>query len=205
MRTLDSHDLEDIVNGACFLGSGGGGPLTTARGMLESILSITDKIAVQDLAEVGATDTLAVTAYIGSGNAAAHAKLKYLLGQRGKLLFTGQVEQITIETRGGFDFGKTVLRSKEGAQVWIYSQNENMLAWRDDVDAPAAMSPDLLCYLTPDGQPLSNSDLQLGQSVALIGVQAHSAMRHATIVNAFLTLFKQLGYAGPYVPLKIES
>jgi DUF917 family protein len=359
MRTLDSVDLEDVVNGACFLGSGGGGPLGMAQNMIQTILSFTDKITVLDVDEVGAADTIAVTAYIGSATVAAHTALKHRsptdacqrlaqaigrplagvvpaevgavnslvpmavtafldipiidadgagravpeimlttyaghqvpispvvlandvdeqvllhvrdavaaerlvrhivttppfggigglalwpmdgstlrtsaiagtlqhaqslgaalrwarekgadpvqtilshLGGTGKLLFFGNVVRITTQTTGGFDFGTVVLQNDEGSQVWVYSQNENMLAWRDDDSAPIAMSPDLICYLTADGLPLSNADLQQDQSVSLIGVQAQPAMRQEAIVKAFLAIFKRLGYAGPYVPIE---
>jgi hypothetical protein len=36
----------------------------------------------------------------------------------------------------------------------------------------------------------------------VIGVQARPEMRHSFIVNAFLNIFKRLGYAGPYVPIE---
>jgi len=359
MRTLDSQDLEDIINGACFLGCGGGDPFGTAQEMLQTILSLTDKITVLDVTEVGVEDTFVVTAYIGSATAVVHTTLKHVsptdacerlaqaigrplagvvpaevgavntlapmtvaarlnipiidadgagravpeimmttyasrqlpiypvvvaneedeqvvfhvhdavaaeqlvrpivtsppfggiggmalwamngstlrtsaiagtlqqaqslgaalrwarehgadpvqailshLGDSGKLLFVGDVVRITTQTTGGFDFGTVVLQNDEGTQVWIYSQNENMLAWRDDDYAPIAMSPDLICYLTPDGQPLSNADLRQGQSVSLIGVQARPEMREEVIVKAFLTIFKRLGYPGPYVPIE---
>jgi DUF917 family protein len=359
MRTLDSQDLEDIVNGACFLGCGGGGPLSTAQDMLQTILSLTDKITVLDVTEVDAEDTFVVTAYIGSATAAAHTTFKHLsptdacqrlaqaigrplagvvpaevgavnslapmtvaahldipiidadgagravpeimlttyasrqlpispvvvaneeaeqvllyvqdavaaerlvrsivasppyggigglalwamngttmrrsaiagtlqhaqslgtvlrrarehrnnpvqailshLGDSGKLLFLGEVVRITTQTTGGFDFATVVLRNDKGAQIWIYSQNENMLAWREDNHAPIAMSPDLICYLTPEGQPLSNADLRQGQWVCVMSMQARPEMRQPFIVNAFLTIFKRLGYAGPYVPIE---
>lgn len=359
MRTLGSQDLENIVNGACFLGCGGGGPLGTALDMLQTILSLTDKITVLDVTEVGAEETFVVTAYIGSATAAVHTTLKHIsptdacerlaqaigrplagvipaeigavnslapmtvaarldipiidadgagravpeimlttyasqqipispvvvanevaeqvllyvqdavaaerlvrsivasppfggigglalwamngnllrtsaiagtlqytqslgaalrwacehgadpvqailnyFGGSGKLLFVGEVACITTQTTGGFDFFTVVLKNDEGAQVWIYSQNENMLAWRNDDYTPIAMSPDLICYLTPDGQPLSNADLRQGQWVGVIGVQARPELRQSFIVNAFLTIFKRLGYAGPYVPIE---
>lgn len=359
MRTLNSQDLEDIVNGACFLGCGGGGPFSTAQDMLQTILNLTDKITVLDVTEVGATDTFVVTAYIGSATAVVDTTLKHVsptsacerltqavgrplagvvpaevgavntltpmtvaarlnipiidadgagravpeimlttyasrqipispvvvaneedeqvllyvpdavaaeqlvrsivtspsfggigglalwamngstlrrsaiagtlqhaqslgtvlrwarehganpvqailshLEDRGKLLFTGEVMRITTQTTGGFDFFTVVLKNDEGTQVRIDSQNENMLAWRDDDNAPIAMSPDLMCYLTTDGQPLSTTDLIQGQWVSVIGVQARPEMRQSFIENAFLSIFKRLGYAGPYVPIE---
>jgi uncharacterized protein len=359
MRTLDSQDLEDIINGACFLGCGGGGPLSTAQDMLETILSLTDKITVLDAAEADADDTFVVTAYIGSATAAVNTAFKHLaptdacqrlvqainrplagvlpaevgavnslapmtvaarmnipvidadgagravpeimlttyasrqipispvvvanekaeqvllyvqdavaaerlvrpivasppyggigglalwamngailrksaitgtlqhvqslgavlrwarehrndpvqailsyLGDSGKVLFMGEIVRITTQSSGGFDFATVVLRNDNGAQVWIYSQNENMLAWWEDNQAPIAMSPDLICYITPEGQPLSNADLRQGQWVCVMSVQARPEMRHPFIVNAFLTIFKRLGYAGPYVPIE---
>jgi len=49
---------------------------------------------------------------------------------------------------------------------------------------------------------LSNADLRQGQWVCVMSVQARPEMRQSFIVNAFLAIFKRLGYAGPYVPIE---
>lgn len=125
------------------------------------------------------------------------AVVEYLGGQ---LLFTGKVTRTNEETSGGFDLGYVVLTDKAGTEFWIYNQNENLMAWRSDETAPVIMSPDLICYLTTDGKVFSNADLSIAQDkeVAIIAAPSPPEMRADSIVQAFLDLYKTIGYAGPY-------
>lgn len=126
--------------------------------------------------------------------------LDYLQGGAA-LLCRGRVASIQQQTAGGFDCGLIELAGEgEVDRVWIYSQNESLLAWRSDRSSPLLMSPDLLCYLTPHGLGVSNADLAQGQEVALIGAVARPELRSPRILAAFLDLLRGLGYRGPYVP-----
>ncbi|MCP6756220.1 DUF917 domain-containing protein, partial [Klebsiella pneumoniae] len=83
-------------------------------------------------------------------------------------------------TAGGFDTGvTTITTSDKSKKVWIYNQNENIIAWDDKRDTPIGMAPDLLCYLTTDGIPFTNADLSRakGKQVALIGAPSDKALR----------------------------
>ena len=87
--------------------------------------------------------------------------------------------------------------------MYVIFQNESLIAWRNDSSQPIAMAPDLICYLTPNGIPLTNADdLQKGQELVLIGVKAPNQLRSGSILAAFQEVLNLMGYYGPYVPIE---
>tara|TARA_R110001592_G_scaffold60360_6_gene183476 strand:- start:653 stop:1807 length:1155 start_codon:yes stop_codon:yes gene_type:complete len=66
MRSLDKKAIEMIAKGACFLGSGGGGPLSITPAIIENIFKYTDHIDVIDIDEVDDSKSLAIVAGMGS-------------------------------------------------------------------------------------------------------------------------------------------
>lgn len=122
----------------------------------------------------------------------------------GHVIITGDIANQTENTAGGFDSGAVTITTPDKSRtVWVYNQNENLIAWDSQRDTPIAMAPDLLCYLTTDGIPFTNADLARAQNkqVALIGAPADAALRQPAMIAAFLTVLQGLGYAGPYVPI----
>lgn len=123
----------------------------------------------------------------------------------GEVLFRGTIDVTGVQqqTRGGFDFGAIPIKSKTG-RVTIYTQNENLICWSEKSAQPLIMAPDLICYLTVEGQPFTNADLDLakGHEIVVIGASCVPEMRLPYIVKSFLGLLGQLGYAGPYVPFE---
>lgn len=133
------------------------------------------------------------------------AVLREILEERMHLLFHGRLERDGETTGGGFDSGVVTLRADDGRRMTIYNLNENLLAWRSDRAKPVAMGPDSICYVTPDGMPLSNAELnadKIGQDLFVIGVRAYDAMRAPHVVAAFEEALHAMGYAGPYVPIE---
>jgi DUF917 family protein len=127
-----------------------------------------------------------------------------LLG--GFVLFTGEDLQESETTGGGFDVG-TVSLTCGSERLVIYNQNENLIAWSSARDTPVALAPDLICYLTTEGQPFSNATPDVerfatGKQVAVIAVPAKNlGFDSPAIVQAFASLLATLGYPGPYVPV----
>lgn len=123
----------------------------------------------------------------------------------GREIFRGRNLTAHETTAGGFDWGTVSLESVSdpGEHLYIYNQNENMIAWSSRRAQPLAMAPDLICYLTTEGQPFSNADLDLAKDkvVSIIAIAANPALCDPVLVAAFQTVLRQLGYAGPYVPL----
>jgi len=118
---------------------------------------------------------------------------------QGKLLFCGKIVNVQQSTHGGFDFGMITLQNGN-ATLTLYNQNENLIAWSSKSTQPLAMAPDLICYLTTDGQPFSNADLKLAKNkeVAVIAAPCASQMRAQSIVVAFQASLAKLGYSGQH-------
>jgi uncharacterized protein len=118
---------------------------------------------------------------------------------QGTLLFTGKITNTQQSTSGGFDFGTITLQNRNAA-LTIYNQNENLIAWSSKSIQPLVMAPDLICYLTTEGQPFSNADLQLAKNkeVAVIAAPCASQMHAPSIVAAFQVSLAKMGYAGQH-------
>lgn len=120
----------------------------------------------------------------------------------GELIFTGKITDQQQSTKAGFDFGAITIQNGKSV-LTIYNQNENLIAWNSESSQPLVMAPDLICYLTTDGQPFSNADLQLakGKEIAVIAAPCAPQMRAHSIVAAFQASLKKMGYAGSEVCL----
>lgn len=118
-------------------------------------------------------------------------------------LFTGTVQPPDATTQGGFDFGKVVLKQGVDREVWVYYQNESLIAWDTQDTVPMIIAPDSICYVTLDGQPFSNADIDeriVGREAVLIGIVARPELQSGSILESFKSALEHLGYAGSYVP-----
>lgn len=141
---------------------------------------------------------------LGSGNDPV-AAVQSALPQPNYLLCTGKIVSANETTSGGFDFGTVVVQADSGATITIYNQNENLIAFSNKFVLPLAMGPDLICYMTKDGQPFSNADIDdsiKSKEIAVIGVPAYS-MRNTFVLGQFAQALSGIGYAGPYIPIEI--
>lgn len=98
----------------------------------------------------------------------------------GCVLFGGVVSDRTWEdTAEGYMEGTTVLSGTgedEGATAEVWFQNEHHIIWRDDTIA--AMSPDIIAVVdSGSAEPFSNTELEKGQPVAVLGFRSPSAYR----------------------------
>ncbi|MGA8045510.1 MAG: DUF917 domain-containing protein [Dermatophilaceae bacterium] len=69
--TLSADQLDLILQGACFLGSGGGGPLVLGQQFIADIAKTGNPVVVVDVADVPPEATGAISAGVGSPTAAA--------------------------------------------------------------------------------------------------------------------------------------
>lgn len=69
-RTLSTHELTLILQGACFLGSGGGGPLALGRQFIDDIAKADHPVRVVEVASLPPDATGAICAGVGSPTAA---------------------------------------------------------------------------------------------------------------------------------------
>ncbi|MFB2975385.1 DUF917 domain-containing protein [Microseira sp. BLCC-F43] len=123
------------------------------------------------------------------------------------LLFQGIITKIDKQNIGRLDKITVVLENQD-EQISVLVLNENLIACRDrypfdSIEQPIAMGPDLICYLTPDGTPLTNEEIKEGQELAIIGLKAPERSRYVeSIIDSYLQGLKLLGYNGPYIPIE---
>jgi DUF917 family protein len=107
--------------------------------------------------------------------------------------------------------GHLAIRSQSGEEIWVYNLRENLMAWSATAPAPIAMGPDLICYLTTDGEPVSNEDILsvynpaqgIDKEIAIFAVPADAAFRIPAVIAVFMGFYRQaLYYGGPYIPLE---
>ncbi len=111
------------------------------------------------------------------------------------VLARGKVAKKTEEVKAGFDYGRVFVED-----IVVDYKNENMIAWRKN--KPIAMVPDSICWLTTDGEPLTNADIKEGLEVAVIGKKAHEKWRVPGGFDVFRHVLKLLGYEGEYQPIE---
>lgn len=111
------------------------------------------------------------------------------------VLARGKVTKKTEEVKAGFDYGRVFVED-----IIVDYKNENMIAWMKD--KPIAMMPDSICWLTTDGEPLTNADVKEGLEVAVLGKKAHEKWRVPGGFDVFRHVLKLLGYEGEYKPIE---
>lgn len=121
----------------------------------------------------------------------------------GTVLIRGRVQVSTEQTGGGFDVG--VVEIGDGSEtVRVVNQNENLVAWSSSTPHPLALAPDLICFMTADGQPFSNADMDLaaGKDVVVIAAPVDAPMRDPKMIDAFMPDLRSAGYGGPWMPVE---
>jgi len=120
----------------------------------------------------------------------------------GWLLFEGEVIKKEWEDREGYMFGTIYIEGRgefKGHTFKVWFKNENHVSWLDD--EPFVTSPDLVVIVDlKSGEGITNTLLEAGQEVAVIGVKGLEAFRSE----------RGLGGAGPryfgfeidYVPIE---
>lgn len=116
------------------------------------------------------------------------------------ILGMGVVKEKTLETKGGFDFGKVIVETKEG-DLNVYFKNENIIAELNG--KILAIAPDLICWASIDGTPLTNVDVEKGMRVAVFGLKAHEKLRTPKALTLFEHLYNEVGFKNiKYKPLE---
>lgn len=124
---------------------------------------------------------------------------------KGFELFRGEVKKIEIKTVAGFDFGRVTLEGVEeyaGRTFYVDFKNENMIAWKAP-DQPAAIVPDMICWLSLGGEALTNADIKEGMKLAVVGIPASERWRkHPKMFDVWKHILAGMGYKGEYVPIE---
>jgi len=92
--------------------------------------------------------------------------IKYLGG--GKVINRGEVEQVTLETRGGFDIGKVIVKGSNDTKYEITFWNEFMTL-EDSEGRRYGTFPDLIAMINlQTGLPLTSAEVKQGDKVVLL-------------------------------------
>ena len=93
--------------------------------------------------------------------------------------------------------------------VTVVNVNENLIAYSGQSPTVLATAPDLLCYVTEDGQAFSNAEAATyrdsGTEVALVVVPSSAQMRTTYLLGGFTTVLASVGYYGPLVLLPLSA
>lgn len=111
------------------------------------------------------------------------------------VLARGRVTKKTEEVRAAFDYGRVFVED-----IIVDYKNENMIAWRKG--KPIAMAPDSICWLTKEGEPLTNVDIKEGMEVSVLGKRAHEKWRTPEGFKVFKRTLENIGYKGEYIPIE---
>jgi hypothetical protein len=126
---------------------------------------------------------------------ALHEKLDaYVLG-------AGKVTGKDIKTVKGFDVGFVEVKTEDNRILRVYVKNENIAAEKDG--KLLVLAPDLVCWLTKQGEPLTNADIDVGMDVYVLGFKAHGKLRTERALKAFEHLYSDVGLRGVrYIPIE---
>jgi len=113
----------------------------------------------------------------------------------GEGLVTGKV----TNAKGGFDYGNVEVKGKRDTLKVLF-KNENIIALRNG--KIVAMIPDLVCWISDRGDPLTNADVQKGQGVIALGLGADKLVRTPKAIGAFKHLYAEQGRKEPFRPIE---
>lgn len=120
---------------------------------------------------------------------------------KGSVLILGTITDLGETTAGGFDRGHVTITASDGDSVTVVNINENLIAYSGQSATVLTTAPDLLCYMTTDGQAFSNAEAQTYADakveVALILVPSSPQMRSPYLLDGFRTVLQSIGYYGP--------
>lgn len=120
---------------------------------------------------------------------------------KGKLLFTGTIEDFKWESKAGFTFGDIIIKgngeySNHTYKVWF--KNENIISWLDEEIHVTV--PDLICILDSDtNEPVQNPFAEVGMNVKVFALPAPEAWTTPRGLKCFGP--KHFGYDIEYKPI----
>jgi DUF917 family protein len=120
------------------------------------------------------------------------------------------ITEVTQNTAGGFDSGivrldNTPTQAASTDTHYLYNTNESLIMYAARSGLPDIVAPDSICYYSESsGLGFSNSEDDLvnynqkpGTVVSIIKIKAAAQLSEsASVMAAFATLLRQMGYAG---------
>lgn len=159
----------------------------------------------RELRRASVTGTISLARSVGAAVRAATQSgadpLRTVLAVSGGTeLIRGKIVGVQTETDGSYTFGTLRVRGTaedSGSTVSVKSMNENMIAWKDG--KLAAVAPDRICYLRPDGSPATNADVSLGDPLQVFVIGAQAPWKSDAALGLFTETLKAMGYNGSHL------
>jgi DUF917 family protein len=121
----------------------------------------------------------------------------------GWLLFKGIVSNKETEDKDGYYWGTHTLdgvNEFSGQNFKIWFKNENHISWKNG--KPFVTSPDLIIVVDMNtGEPITNTDLKIGDYVGVIGIKAREIFR--TEKGLSILGPKHFGFDWDYKPIEL--
>jgi uncharacterized protein len=127
-------------------------------------------------------------------------ELHNYFGQRMLWMEIGTLTSGTEITSGGFDRGVTTFQTQTQL-LTIVNQNENLIVWSNQSQAPIALAPNLICFITKDGIPYTNTDNlkdKIGTEFYICYIKALPQLQTSYALQKFQENLEALGYYGAY-------
>lgn len=116
-------------------------------------------------------------------------------------IFSGVVEDFRWKDERGFMIGEVKLKGSgrwEGHEFKGWIMNEHIIAWLDG--DPIVMPPDLIMFLSDDGEGVTNAELGVGTSVRVLAAKAPDVWRTPRGLELFGP--RRFGFDYEYVPVE---
>jgi DUF917 family protein len=126
--------------------------------------------------------------------------LRDYFGERLLWMVAATLISATEVTSGGFDRGVTTFKTQDQI-LTIVNQNENLIAWSNQTQAPIALAPNLICFITTEGIPYTNGDdlaNKIGTDFYICYIQALPQLQTPYALQQFQEGLESLGYYGAY-------
>lgn len=120
----------------------------------------------------------------------------------GYLLFEGKVSKKDWEDKEGYMWGTHTIKGENkfnGKEFKIWFKNENHISWLNN--KIFVTSPDRIEVVRKkDGEPITNTDLKVGEKVSVIGIKAREIFRSEEGLKVLGP--KHFGFEHKYVPIE---
>jgi len=116
-------------------------------------------------------------------------------------IFEGVVQSYEYRDERGFLKGEVVVEGDEkwkGKRLKTWIMNEHLMAWIDG--KPAVMAPDLIIFMSDNGEGVTNSELRAGMKINVVAAKAPEIWRTKKGLKFFGP--KRFGFDYDYVPVE---
>ena len=112
-------------------------------------------------------------------------------------ILRGEITDIHLEAKGGFDYGVTTVTTKDGQNYYISFQNENLLV-KDSEGKVLIVVPEIISFIDLDtGNPLNNGETKVGMNVSVAAIPAHENWwKNPRGFECWKDVLARVGYTG---------